>query len=158
MEAFVPPNPNEFERTVRTLWRRGAFATGTQNSHELWLKDMTGRDSDRNQEFCTVYNLIRLADYLFRWSGDVKYADYIEQALYNGVLAQQNKNTGANTYFLPLGAGSRKAWGDLYNEMYCCYGTTVQAQSRHGYWVFYEGAREITLSQYIPARASACGV
>jgi len=161
--AYEVTGDEKFRRMAEAFWRngveeRGAFATGGQNSHELWLKDMTGRDSSKIQEFCTVYNLIRLADYLFRWSGEAKYADYIEQALYNGVLAQQNKVTGANTYFLPLGCGSKKAWGDLYKEMYCCYGTTVQAQSYYGYLAFYSDERNITLSQYIPAKAAFDGV
>lgn len=45
---------------------------------------------DRNQEFCTVYNMVRLADYLYRFTGETVYADYIEKNLYNGFLAQQN--------------------------------------------------------------------
>lgn len=34
---------------------------------------------DRTQEFCTVYNMVRLADYLFRFTGDAAYLDYIEK-------------------------------------------------------------------------------
>lgn len=161
--AYEVTGDVKFRRMAEAFWRNGveernAFATGSQNSHELWLPDVTGRDSAKDQEFCTVYNLIRLADYLFRWSGDVKYSDYIEQALYNGVLAQQHRTTGANAYFLPLCDGSHKDWGDLYNAMYCCYGTTVQAQSYYGYLVFYSRDGEITLSQYIPAKASVDGI
>ena len=33
--------------------------------------------------------MMRLADYLLRWTGDVTYADYWERNLYNGILAQQ---------------------------------------------------------------------
>ncbi len=161
--AYEVTGDEKFRRMAEAFWRngveeRGAFATGSQNSHELWLKDMTGRISDKNQEFCTVYNLIRLADYLFRWTGAARYADYIEQALYNGVLAQQNKVTGANTYFLPLRDGSKKAWTHLTDAMYCCNGTTVQAQSYLSYLTFYSREREIILSQYIPARATHDGV
>ena len=47
------------------------------------------RLGDKNQEHCIVYNMMRLADYLLRWTGDVAYADYWERNLYNGILAQQ---------------------------------------------------------------------
>lgn len=63
---------------------------------------------ERTQEFCTVYNMVRLADYLFCFTGAHEYLDYIENNLYNGFLAQQNKYTGMPAYFLPMKAGSVK--------------------------------------------------
>lgn len=161
--AFEVTGDETYRRMAEAFWRcgvegRGALATGTQNSHELWFGADAVCNTERNQEFCTVYNLIRLADYLFRWSGDAKYADYIETALYNGALAQQHRETGANAYFLPLHAGAKKAWGSLTDAMYCCYGTTVQMQCSYGFYVFYAGAGEITLAQYIPAAAVVDGV
>ena len=33
--------------------------------------------------------MMRLADCLLRWTGDLTYADYWERNLYNGILAQQ---------------------------------------------------------------------
>lgn len=154
--AYEVTGEHRYREMVEAFWRNGveernAFATGGQNSYELWLPDFSGRQAENNQEFCTVYNLIRLADYLYRWTGEVKYADYIERALYNGVLAQQHKETGANCYFLPLHAGAQKKWGDRYDEMYCCYGTTIQAQSSYGYRIFYESDDAVFLAQYIPA-------
>ena len=38
--------------------------------------------------------MIRTADYLYRWTGHPKYADYIEKNIYNGILAQQHPTTG----------------------------------------------------------------
>ena len=81
---------------------RGTYATSGGNSGEFWvpphqLGHFLGAS---DQEFCTVYNLVRTADYLFKWTGDTKYADYIERCLYNGFLAQQNASTGMPTYFL----------------------------------------------------------
>ena len=50
--------------------------------------------------------MMRLADYLLRWTGDASYDDYWERNLYNGSLAQQHPETGMVTYFLPLRSGS----------------------------------------------------
>ena len=55
--------------------------------------------------------MIRLADYLYRWTGDMQYLDYIERNIYNGILAQQHPATGQVTYFLPMEAGAKKTWG-----------------------------------------------
>lgn len=89
---------------------RGTYATSGANSGEFWVPPHQQGHflGASDQEFCTVYNLVRTADYLFKWTGDTKYADYIERCLYNGFLAQQNASTGMPTYFLPLKHGSKK--------------------------------------------------
>jgi DUF1680 family protein len=99
-----------------------------------------------------VYNMIRLADYLLRWSGDPAYADYIERNLYNGVLAQQHPHTGMITYFLPLAAGSQKKWGSETEDFWCCHGSLVQAHTLYGDLAYYQDAEGLVVSQYIPTR------
>lgn len=46
----------------------------------------SGRDTE---ETCTTYNMLKIARYLFRWSGDPRYADYYERAVMNGMLGVQ---------------------------------------------------------------------
>lgn len=134
---------------------RESYCTGGQGSGEYWVSP--GRLgtflSDRNQEFCTVYNMVRLADYLLRFTGEAKYADYIEQNLYNGFLAQQNKFTGMPTYFLPMKAGSRKKWGSKTHDFWCCHGTMVQSQTIYPTLCYYEDKADncVLVSQYIPS-------
>lgn len=111
---------------------------------------------DRNQEFCTVYNMVRLADYLYRFTGDTAYADYIERNLYNGFLAQQHKEMGTPTYFLPMKPGSRKKWGTKTRDFWCCHGTMVQSQTLYPSLCYYmdEEADRLVVSQYIPSAVS----
>ena len=114
--------------------------------------------SVNNQEFCTVYNMVRTASYLYKWTGDTSYADYIEKCLYNGFLAQQNPTTGMPTYFLPLSAGSRKKWGSKRHDFWCCHGTMVQAQTLYPELIYFEDKENdrIVISQYIPSEVSCC--
>lgn len=144
--------------TALAFWKkavteRGHFCTGGSNAGEFWIPpEMFGNFlSDRDQEFCTVYNLVRLADYLFRLTGDSSYGDYIELNLYNGFLAQQNRHTGTPAYFLPLAAGSRKKWGTRTNDFWCCHGTMVQAQTLYPSVIWHEDGDDIIVSQYIPS-------
>lgn len=135
---------------------RGMFATTGSNAGEFWIPPHAqGRYmGQEDQEFCTVYNMVRTAEYLFRHTGDKKYADYIERALYNGFLAQQNKETGMPTYFLPMTAGSKKKWGSRTRDFWCCFGTMVQAQTLYPELVWYrDGDAGVTVSQYIPSEA-----
>ncbi len=133
---------------------RGTFCTGGQNSGEIWCPpfEFAARLGDKNQEHCTVYHMIRLADYLFRWTGDSSYLDYIERNLYNGILASQNPATGMVLYYLPLAAGSRKYWGHPTRDFWCCHGTLVQAHSYYPSLVYYESEDGVQIAQYIPSR------
>ena len=77
---------------VDEYWRcavtnRGYFATGGQTCGEIWTPPFrqAAHLSEKNQEHCTVFNMMRLADYLLRWTGDVTYADYWERNLINGI-------------------------------------------------------------------------
>ena len=145
---------------VRLFWdcavnQREAYCTGGQGSGEYWVPPHLNGTflGDRNQEFCTVYNMVRLAEYLFRFTGETVYADYIERNLYNGFLAQQHKEMGTPTYFLPFKAGSKKKWGSKRHDFWCCHGTMVQAQTLYPTLCYYhdEDNEKLVISQYIPS-------
>ncbi len=157
-----------YEATGDTKWRtlaekfwqsavndRESYCTGGQGSGEYWVgpKLLGQFMGERNQEFCTVYNMVRLADYLYRFTGDKVYAEYIERNLYNGFLAQQNKYTGMPTYFLPMQSGSKKKWGSKTHDFWCCHGTMVQSQTIYPTLCYYEDSdnNRLVVGQYIPS-------
>lgn len=147
-----------YRAIVERFWqqaveRRGMFATTGANAGEFWVPPgQFGRFlGSRTQEHCTVYNMVRVAQYLLRWTGEARYADYIERALYNGLLAQQNPHTGAVAYFLPLQPGAKKQWGSETHDFWCCHGTLVQAQALFEDLVYYRSARGVTVAQFIPS-------
>ena len=148
-------------KRLEAFWKtavtdRGMFSTTGCNAGEFWIPPHSqGRYmGNEDQEFCTVYNMVRTAEYLFRRTGWKQYADYIERALYNGFLAQQNRETGMPTYFLPMIPGSRKKWGSRTRDFWCCFGTMVQAQTMYPELVWYTDGKDVTVSQYIPSEAT----
>jgi hypothetical protein len=150
-----------YREVVERFWQqaveqRGMFASTGANAGEYWIPSgQMGRFlGSRTQEHCTVYNMIRVAQYLLRWTGEARYADYIERALYNGVLAQQNPFTGAVAYFLPLQPGARKQWGTETHDFWCCHGTMVQAQAMFEDLIYYRTADGVNVSQFIPSEAA----
>ncbi len=161
--AWEVTGEKRWREIVEAYWRsavteRGYFCTGGQTLGEFWAApfELSARLGSRNQEHCTVYNMMRLADYLLRWTGDPAYADYWERNLYNGILAQQHSQTGMVAYFLGLGPGSTKGegrggWGTPTDHFWCCHGTLVQAHAIHNSAVFYECDNGIALCQYIPS-------
>jgi DUF1680 family protein len=159
--AYEVTGEQKWRDIAMAYWRsavtkRGMYATGGQTSGEIWTAPMklSARLGDKNQEHCVVYNMIRLADYLFRWTGDVEYADYIERNIHNGIMAQQHPRTGMVAYFLPLAGGSKKVWGTPTNDFWCCHGSLVQAQSRHDRFIYYTDKAGLIVAQYIPSEAA----
>ncbi|HET7538024.1 MAG TPA: beta-L-arabinofuranosidase domain-containing protein [Candidatus Didemnitutus sp.] len=149
-----------YRQIVEAFWqqgveRRGMFATTGNNAGEFWIPPQQfGRFlGNETQEHCTVYNMIRVAEYLYRWTGEARYADYIERALYNGILAQQNPNTGLVAYFLPLQPGGKKEWGSELRDFWCCHGTLVQAQAMYESLIYHQTRDGIVVSQFIPSTA-----
>lgn len=146
---------------VEAFWKqavenRGMFATTGNNAGEFWVPPQRfGRFlGSRTQEHCTVYNMIRVAQYLFRWTGEARYADYVERALYNGILAQQNPHTGLVAYFLPLQPGAKKVWGSETRDFWCCHGTLVQAQAMFEDLIYFRTHDGVTVSQFIASEAT----
>ena len=46
-------------------------------------------DATETEETCTQYNMLKIARYLFRWTGAPALADYYERAILNGLIGTQ---------------------------------------------------------------------
>ncbi len=157
--AWEVTGENRWRDIVEAYWRcavvdRGYYCTGGQTNGEFWTppRQLSTHLGDKTQEHCTVYHMMRLAEYLLRWTGDASYDDYWERNLYNGSLAQQHPETGMVTYFLPLRSGSVKKWGTPTDDFWCCQGTLIQAHTIYPNHIFYEEGNDLVLSQYIPCQ------
>jgi len=155
--AWEVTGEERWRRVAEAYWRlavtqRGAYCTGGQTCGEIWTPpfQLAARLGDKNQEHCTVYNMMRLAEYLLRWTGDMAYADYWERNLYNGILAQQHPQTGMISYFLPLEAGAAKKWGTPTDDFWCCHGSLVQAHPLHASAAYYRDDEGLVVCQFVP--------
>ena len=153
----VTGNP-EYLKAVKNYWsiavtKRGGFVTGGQTSGEVWIPPFHIRErlGKLNQEHCAVYNMMRLAEFLYQYTGDIEFENYRELNLYNGILAQQNPNTGAAAYYLPMQAGSRKIWSTEKKSFWCCCGSGIQAGASHGMGIYAENKNQIAVNQFIPS-------
>ncbi|NJP41529.1 hypothetical protein HCH52_10790 [Oscillospiraceae bacterium HV4-5-C5C] len=171
--AFEATGDPKWQEIVTAYWTcavddRGCFVTGGQTSGEIWTpkQKLSQRLGDKNQEHCTVYNMLRLANYLFRQTKNPLYLDYYEKNLYNGIMAQaywkssvvngseQGPSTGLLTYFLPLGPGSRKGWASETHDFFCCHGTLVQANAAFNRGLYYIENTDVYVAQYLDSETS----
>ncbi len=167
-KAYEVTGEERWRKIVEAYWKcavtdRGSWATGGQTCGEVWTpkQKMSARLGDKNQEHCTVYNMMRLADFLFRWTKEPQYAQYIEKNLYNGIMAQTYYQGGGShgqgdaypteglvTYFLPMRAGGRKGWASRTQDFFCCHGTLVQANAILNHYLYYQEASDVYVCQY----------
>lgn len=167
--AYEVTGEEKWLEICKAYWKcavtdRGAFATGGQTQGEIWTPPMKlkARLGDKNQEHCTVYNMIRLAEFLFRQTKDPAYMHYIEYNQKNGIQAQTywrgdakdgKPGFGLLTYFLPMKAASKKDWAGEMDSFFCCHGTMVQANAAWNRQMFYVDGRELYVTQYVNALA-----
>lgn len=171
--AYEVTGEERYRRIVESYWRlaveeRGMYATGGQTCGEIWtpMGQQAARLGAFNQEHCVVYNMMRLAEYLLRWTGEAKYADYMERNLWNGILSQgyweddlnsnifcdrTHRDSGLVCYYQGLSAGSQKQWGSHTEHFWCCHGTLVQANAGLEDGIFYRAEDGLTICQYQPA-------
>lgn len=155
---------------VKAYWKcavtdRGCFVTGGQTQGEIWTPKLKlkARLGDKNQEHCTVYNMIRLAEFLFRHTKSPEYMHYIEANIHNGIFSQTHwqgdsyegkPGYGLLTYFLPMKAGSHKDWAGERDSFFCCHGTMVQANASLNRLMYYTEEKEFYLTQYANSEAT----
>jgi len=170
--AYEVTGDERFRRIAENYWKlavddRGTFVTGGQTNGEIWTPpgQQANRLGSLAQEHCVVYNMMRLSQYLYRWSGEAKYADYYEQNLYNGIFAQgywegywhstQNEDNpplkGHVIYYLPLAPGSQKEWGSETEHFWCCHCTLVQANAVFHEDIFFQKDNSIYVAQFLPS-------
>lgn len=123
-----------------------SYATGGTSLNEHWTDPnrLATTLESNNEESCSTYNMLKISRNLFMWTKEMKYADYYERALINGVLGiQKGIEPGVMIYFLPLGHGVSKAvshwgWGTLFTSFWCCYGSGVESFSKLGDSIYFE--------------------
>lgn len=146
----------EWLEIVRAFWdlaitRRGTYVTGGSSSAEVWQPphDQQGRTHDV-QEHCTVFHLMPLSDWLYRRTGEARYAEHWERNHLNGILAQQHSETGAVAYFVPLDPDSTKRWGRELEDFWCCHGTLLQARTDQLGTAVHRSGERLRISQWWP--------
>lgn len=171
--AYEVTGEERYRKIVENYWdlavrKRGMYVTGGQTSGEVWtpMGQQAARLGAMTQEHCSVYNMMRLSEYLLRWTGDSEYADYFERNLYNGIFAQGywrgrdrpmlcepvNPTPTLVAYYLPLMAGAQKKWGSELDHFWCCHCTLLQANASLNEGIYYQSGREIAVCQYLPSR------
>ncbi len=107
-----------------------------------------GRDTC---ETCNTYNMLEIAQHVFKWNKNNISADYYETALYNHILASQDPETGAKTYFVSQLPGFYKIYGTEENAWWCCTGTGMENPERYNRFIAEEIDGTLYINLFIPS-------
>lgn len=143
-----------------TFWdmvvEKHTYVTGGNSEWEHFGKDYI-LDKERtncNCETCNIYNMLKFSRTLFCLTGDVKYADYYENAFINTILSSQNPETGMTTYFQPMSTGYFKVFGQRFDKFWCCTGTGMENFTKLNDSIFFHSDTHVILNMYESAKLS----
>lgn len=137
----------------KTVIDHHSFCTGSNSDKEKFFKpdNQSALLTGYTGESCNVYNMLKLTRHLYCHSGDIKYADYYEKALFNHILGQQDPATGMIAYFLPMLPGAHKVYSTPDSSFWCCVGSGFENQAKYGEAIYYHGDNDLYVNLFIPS-------
>jgi len=137
----------------QTVIHHHTYAIGGNSDDEHFFSpdQLSKHLSAVTTETCNTYNMLKLTRHLFAWTGDARYADYYEQALYNHILGSQDSATGMFTYFMCLKPGLFKVYSTPENSFWCCVGTGFESQAKFGEGIYYHDDKGVYVNLFIPS-------
>ncbi|WP_340114713.1 beta-L-arabinofuranosidase domain-containing protein [Maribellus mangrovi] len=133
--ARNPANAECFTAQPATLYENG-FSVGGQN------------------ETCATYNMLKLSRNLFLYNQHTELMDYYERGLYNHILASVAEDSPANTYHVPLRAGSIKQFSNAHMDGFtCCNGTALESNTKLQNTIYFRSAdnKALYVNLFVPS-------
>jgi DUF1680 family protein len=133
-----------------------AYVTGGTSNGEGWLAQPRQLASELKRsvstaECCCAYNMMKLTRQLYTWTGDPRYFDYYERALYNHRLGTIRPDTGATQYYLSLTPGAWKTFNFEDKSFWCCTGTGVEEFSKLNDSIYWKDDHGVYVNLFIPS-------
>lgn len=142
-------------RAAEFFWKTVAtnhtYVTGGNSDAEHFGPpgQLSKRLSPTTTETCNTYNMLKLTRHLFLWTAGPEYADYYERALFNHILASQEPETGAVTYYVPLLSGKQKTYQGQFDAFTCCVGTGMENHAQYADAIYFHDDASLYVNLFI---------
>lgn len=146
---------SEYLETAEIFWQmvidHHTYVTGANSEWEHFGEDdvLNKERTNANCETCNVYNMLKLSKDLFKVTGDKKYADYMENAFINDILASQNPETGMTTYFQAMATGYFRVYSSEFNHFWCCTGSGMENMTKLGEMIYFCTDTDLYVNMYL---------
>jgi DUF1680 family protein len=91
---------------------------------------------------------MKLERLVFGWTGDARWMDAYERALFNCRLGTQS-GQGLKQYFVPLAAGYWRAYHTPEQSFWCCTGTGVEEFAKFADTIYFHRGTDVYVNQFI---------
>lgn len=143
-------------RAARYFWgtvvHRRSYATGGHGEAEHFVPPAEAPKrlgSAKTMETCCTHNMLRLTRALFTAAPAAAYADYYERALFNGILASQDPDSGMVTYFQATRPGYPKLYGTAERSFWCCTGTGMENFAKLGDSIYFHDDDALVVNLFV---------
>jgi len=127
------------------------YVIGNTSVEEFWRTppgQLQGTLAWKNAECCVAYNLMKLERHVFGWTGDARWMDAYERALFNCRLGTQNAD-GLKQYFFPLAAGYWRAYNSPEESFWCCTGTGAEEFAKFADTIYFRHGSDVYVNQFL---------
>lgn len=140
--------------------RAQCFATGGYGPGESLMSNdgSLGRSletvSDTFETPCGSWSIFKLSKYLLQFTGEARFGDWMEKAVYNGIGASLPMAPRGRTFYYSdyLLGGCRKSW---YSAAWpCCSGTYIQDVADYHDIIYFKGDRSLYVNLFIPSQVA----
>ncbi|MDI6402988.1 glycoside hydrolase family 127 protein, partial [Balneolaceae bacterium ANBcel3] len=103
-------------------------------------------------ETCNTYNMMKLSRQLFLTSGNVRYIDYYERAMYNHILSSQHPGHGGLVYFTPMRPGHYRVYSNPEKTFWCCVGSGIENHTKYGELIYAHSSNGLYVNLFVPSK------
>jgi uncharacterized protein len=147
---------DRYGRAARFFWdrvvRARSFVTGGNGDIEHFFppNEFAKRlSSAKTMETCCTHNLLKLTRKLFVDEANAALADYHERALFNGILASQDPQSGMMTYFQATRPGYVKLYCTPFDSFWCCTGSGIENHAKYGDSIYFHEADSLFVNLFL---------
>src|SRR5436190_2377159 len=147
-----------YRRAARFFWQTvvegRSFVTGGHGDNEHFFPpaDFARHlGSAKTMETCGTHNMLRLTRMLWQEEPSATYFDYFERALYNGILASQDPESGMMTYFQATRPGYVRLFHTPERSFWCCTGTGMENHAKYGDSIYFKSPAALWVNLFIPS-------
>ncbi|HET9864590.1 MAG TPA: beta-L-arabinofuranosidase domain-containing protein, partial [Steroidobacteraceae bacterium] len=146
----------DYEQAATFFWKtvveHRSFATGGHgdNEHFFPVTEFAAHlGSAKTMETCCTHNMLRLTRALYASDAACGYFDHFERALFNGILASQDPDSGMMTYFQATRPGYVKLFHTPFDSFWCCTGSGMENHARYAENIYAQDGDTLFVNLYL---------
>lgn len=145
---------NASEFFWQTVVENRSIAIGGNSTHEHFhpadnFSSMV--ETREGPETCNTYNMMKLSKLLYQNSGDLKFIDFYERALYNHILGSQHPEHGGLVYFTPVRPQHYRVYSNPEQTFWCCVGSGIENHAKYGELIYAHDSSNLYVNLFIPS-------